>query len=168
MDSKEEWRGWGYNLSSLKRSLVTASFGVYPLKCLVDTPMGLVINKQANASSGGYQHSQSTIQTSYPKRQSALATSRWTLHSGPRLSFPHSRQRSSKTRHHCNGLNRNGPHCRASWNWPCLVTLRGMRHRFFRLESAVPGTLWAFKFLRNWGTPLVNEAFRPPVYLCVP
>lgn len=51
--------------------------------------------------------------------------------------------------------------------WPSCP--RGMRHRFSRLESIAPGALCAFQFLRNQGTPLGSEAFRPLcVYLYVP
>lgn len=31
------------------------------------------------------------------------------------------------------------PACRELWSWPGLVTLRGMHHRGFRLESMAPG-----------------------------
>ena len=42
--------------------------------------------------------------------------------------------------------------CREPWSWPGLAALRGMCHRFFRLESMTPGAQCAFQLLRDQGT----------------
>lgn len=51
--------------------------------------------------------------------------------------------------------------------WPTYPS--DMQHMYSRLESTAPGALCAFHFLRNQGTRLGSEAFRPLcVYLYVP
>lgn len=59
-------------------------------------------------------------------------------------------------------------HCdiKISRSWPGLSVLRGMCHRYFKLEPMVPVTLCVFYFPRSCGTPSSTESIQTTyVYL---
>lgn len=51
-------------------------------------------------------------------------------------------------------------------SWPGLTVLRGMCHRYFKLEPMVSMVLHVFYVLRNWGIPSSTESIQTTyVYL---